>query len=333
MLAIQVCSTAQVSYQWRFNGQNLADATNATLTLSNLQTNQSGYYSVVVSNSAGVLESRQAWLSVQLPPLVISQPQNQTVIGYTTATLEVTPGITPPFWYQWRLSGTNLPGATNATLVLNNVQKSQEGDYSVLVWNVAGQVLSSNAHLTVNLPAHIVQQPTNNVYGTNTITTTLPTTVTGDGLIACQWYFNGDPLLNATNASLVLTNLQGSQQGAYQLVVSNAFGMDTSAVVQLTVLFRPVFVAQPTNLVMMVGERLQFTAVVSGTPPFAFRWQRLVTPLLTNYVEGYSDSFAVPNLLLTDAGKYRVSVANRAAGGGTNSSFADISVVQPPGDR
>ncbi len=41
------------SYQWQFNGVNLAGQTNATLTLAAVQTNRAGTYSVVVTNQAG----------------------------------------------------------------------------------------------------------------------------------------------------------------------------------------------------------------------------------------------------------------------------------------
>src|SRR5262249_12344790 len=42
-------------YQWRFNGANLANATNSVLMLPAAQTNQSGNYTVVVTNSFGAV--------------------------------------------------------------------------------------------------------------------------------------------------------------------------------------------------------------------------------------------------------------------------------------
>jgi uncharacterized repeat protein (TIGR03803 family) len=51
-------------YQWQFNGTNLANATNATLALSNLAANQAGSYSVLVSNSLGSAASSNALLTV-----------------------------------------------------------------------------------------------------------------------------------------------------------------------------------------------------------------------------------------------------------------------------
>ena len=84
------------------------------------------------------------------PPLISSHPVSQTVSAGTDVTFSVTASGTPPLSYVWRLNGSNLANATNATLTLTNVQPNQAGNYAVMVTNVAGSVLSSNAVLTVN---------------------------------------------------------------------------------------------------------------------------------------------------------------------------------------
>ena len=56
---------APTYYQWYFNATNLiADATSPLLTLSNLETSDSGSYSVILSNSVGSLTSSLARLTV-----------------------------------------------------------------------------------------------------------------------------------------------------------------------------------------------------------------------------------------------------------------------------
>ena len=55
-----------------------------------------------------------------------------------------------PLSYQWKSNGVSISGATNTVLTLTNVQLSQAGNYAVLVSNVYGGTLSSNAVLTVN---------------------------------------------------------------------------------------------------------------------------------------------------------------------------------------
>ena len=46
---------------------------------------------------------------------------------------------------QWRKDGTNLPGETNSTLMLNSVMLSDAGEYTVLVTNIAGRATSEVA--------------------------------------------------------------------------------------------------------------------------------------------------------------------------------------------
>lgn len=53
-----------LSYQWRFNGTNLPAATNAALTLTNVQFMHVGNYSVVISNALNVVTSPDAALAV-----------------------------------------------------------------------------------------------------------------------------------------------------------------------------------------------------------------------------------------------------------------------------
>jgi hypothetical protein len=97
--------------------------------------------------------------SAPVAPYLLSQPANQTVVAGLKATFSVVAGGSTPLSYQWQFQGTDIPGATNATLTVNPVQSSQAGSYSVIVTNVAGFVESSQALLTVNLPpAHYVDQ-------------------------------------------------------------------------------------------------------------------------------------------------------------------------------
>ena len=62
-----------LKYQWRFEGNNLAGQTNPCLGLHYLSANQSGGYSVVVSNSSGVITSAVA-------SLIVVSPTNQLLL-------------------------------------------------------------------------------------------------------------------------------------------------------------------------------------------------------------------------------------------------------------
>lgn len=90
---------------------------------------------------------------IAMPPSISTQPTNQTVVAGDTVTFAVVASGTMPLNYQWLLNGTTINGATHSILTLSNVQPFQAGEYAVLVTNAAGMALSSNAVLTVNLPA------------------------------------------------------------------------------------------------------------------------------------------------------------------------------------
>jgi len=60
-------------YQWQFNHANLASQTNAQLALSNLQTNQTGTYSVSVTNLAGSTNASFVLTVTPKPNLVITE--------------------------------------------------------------------------------------------------------------------------------------------------------------------------------------------------------------------------------------------------------------------
>ena len=56
-----------LSYQWQLNGTNVPGQTGAALNLMDAQTNASGNYTVIVSNTLGVATSSVAVLSVSYP--------------------------------------------------------------------------------------------------------------------------------------------------------------------------------------------------------------------------------------------------------------------------
>ena len=82
-------------------------------------------------------------------PVILTQPASQATVTGAVVNLSVSVYAAPPLAWQWRFHGTNLPGATNATLFLAGVTASQSGEYSVTVTNLFGSATSSNALVSV----------------------------------------------------------------------------------------------------------------------------------------------------------------------------------------
>lgn len=98
-----------------------------------------------------VLDNLEYDLRVTAPPQVQSPNVAPSSVSVgARATLSVVASGTSPLTYQWRLNGKDIAGATTRTLVLKNVQLSDEGHYTVVVTNPDGQTTSVPVELDVD---------------------------------------------------------------------------------------------------------------------------------------------------------------------------------------
>ena len=154
---VTVAGTGPIGFQWRRGAVDLADGGNlygtrtASLTVSNALRTDAGGYSVVVTNAYGSATSSVATLTILGDLFFITQPTNKTANLGETVGFSATVGGTAPANYQWQRGGTNLPGATTASLILTNVQQGDAGSYTLVASNSFGSVLSAAAVLSVNL--------------------------------------------------------------------------------------------------------------------------------------------------------------------------------------
>lgn len=261
------------------------------------------------------------------PPSITEQPASQTLNVGQSATFSVITTGTGPLAYQWFFNATNaMANATNAALILTNVQLANAGSYSVVVTNIVGSVTSVAAMLTVTAGAPtITTSPTNAmvIVGSNA---TFYVTATGTGPLAYQWILNATNLLaGATNAALTLTNVQPAQAGGYRVVVSNAAGSATSAEATLAVLVPPAITGQPSNQTVNAGQNASFSVTVSGTSPLTYQWFFNTT----NRLNGATNATLTLNSVnANDAGSYTVTVTNVA--GLVTGNTATLTVSVPP---
>ena len=92
------------------------------------------------------------------PPVIVRQPQSQSVPVGGTAIFSVETTGTPPLNYGWRFNGVAMANSNTNRLIINNVQPGHAGVYNVVVMNPANPapgVLSEGATLTVlNTPTN-----------------------------------------------------------------------------------------------------------------------------------------------------------------------------------
>ena len=250
----------------------------------------------------------------------VVQPQGQTVVAGGNALFSATATGTPPLGYQWQFNGTAIAGATSTNLSLSGVQSTNGGSYTAIVTNSVGSATSTVAMLTViSTPTILIPpQSQTNIDGT---TATFTATASGNGTLSYQWLYDGVPLSDggritgsATNA-LQMSNLQASDAGSYQIVVTNLAGAVTSdpAVLTVQVVPRPPnIVTQPVSQAVVTGVNATLQVSATGTSPLAYQWQKNGANLAngTKYSGVSSNALLVVNAQTNDAGSYRVIVTN-----------------------
>jgi hypothetical protein len=156
VFTVSASGTAPLSYQWQFNGANLANggriagATTNLLTLTSAQTTDAGSYRVIVSNNSGSVTSQVAVLTVTAgAPSITEPPTPQVVVAGTNVFLKVTATGSEPLIYQWYKDGVPIPNGTNSILALNGVTIADRGQYSVRVSNTYGSAVSEPVQLAI----------------------------------------------------------------------------------------------------------------------------------------------------------------------------------------
>lgn len=131
--AITARGSDPLNYQWRFNGVDIPNATNATLQLSQLRYDQTGYYSVEVGNAVGSTNSPKVLLNV--------------------SQVLVTGGSAPILFSSF---GTNLPiGLSNVTAVAagGSFVMALKSDGTVRTWLEPGAGLVGYPTSVTNIPS------------------------------------------------------------------------------------------------------------------------------------------------------------------------------------
>ncbi|MCI0746248.1 MAG: lamin tail domain-containing protein [Verrucomicrobia subdivision 3 bacterium] len=252
-------------------------------------------------------------------PTITSQPVSHSAVAGMTASFSVTASGSGLLYYQWRHNRDELPGQTNASLMINDVRPSDRGDYDVIVFNAAGSTVSSNAVLEILIPARILQHPgslslrgsTNAAtYGQTFSNVTFAVIAESTSGITYQWRFNGMDIPGAMNRSITITNASIEHIGTYDVRVTDTVGSIFSRPGTLAVNVPPIIHQQPQPVTAVAGDTVNFIVTVGGTEPFGFRWRRNGVNVLGG--SGFTNRAALTilNVQTNHQGTYTVIITN-----------------------
>ncbi len=273
-LSVAAGGTESLSYQWRFYGTNLVGQTASTLALANLTTNQTGPYTIVVTNALGSITSAVAALTVipvvtlpealDAPELVWSSGGAAAWKGQTNVTQDgvdaARSGTVTDGQETWMQTGVAGPGPLSFWWKVSSVSYSDYLEFytnGVLATRISGEVTWQEVNCAL-----------------------------GPGTTVLRWRF--------------FKNWSGSSGQNCGWVDQVNFTPPTGP---------PVILTEPTDSTVEESQTARFAVVVSGSPPLSYQWRFYGT----NLAAQTRDSLVLSSVTTNQAGPYTVVVTNTLA--------------------
>ncbi|MGA2298152.1 MAG: immunoglobulin domain-containing protein [FCB group bacterium] len=314
-----VATGAGLTYQWRKNGTNITNANASSYSIQTATTNDAGNYDCVVNGTCNNPQtSPQVALTISDLPTISQNPMSQTVCEGKSVLFTITasaPGIT----YQWRKNSVNISNANASNYTIQNVTSNDAGNYDCVVNGTCNNpTTSSPANLTINYLPKIVQQP-KDVSICDVTTATFKVSATGSA-IQYQWRKDGIIIPNQINDSLVITNLDISKNGKYDVIVSGSCEpSDTSVSCLLNFNMKPVITNQPMSQTVSAGTDIDINVSASGKD-LTYKWQKDNTDLSGQT----TNDLHIHGAKTLDGGDYKCIVTD--ACGSVTSNVATLTV-------
>jgi len=324
-------------YQWRHNDTDISGATEACYPIAAADAAHSGAYVCVVSDAEQSVPSRRAVLRVVDHLTVTAQPEGGLGYAGEAHTFRVAvSGGKAPVSYQWRLDGTDVPGAAASVLYLNPLARAHTGAYTCLVKDGDREsVLSAEAVLEVTEHVTVAVQPKGADRYEGQVHEFEITVAGGKGPFHIQWHRNDADIPGATGPRYAVGPLTVADAGTYACVVTDESGETVASEGTVLRVFPRVRIARhPVGGVRYVGDTCTFSVEGSGgTGELRYQWRRDSADLEA----GTEPAYTIASLSHEDAGVY-VCVVTDASGQAAESNGARLEVydhvavtVQPLG--
>ena len=316
----------ELSYQWYKGSTAIAGATGMTYTLSGIQAQDAGAYTVVVSNTVGSVESSIATVSVEMPPSIESQPSGSSVALGDSLMLSVS-ASGESLSYQWKKNGVSITGATSASYTISIASESDAGVYQVVVSNAGGSMMSNPVNVSVSsAPALSVSTNLISITAGDDVVLTANGLNGNYNLETVEWYTTGyfSGSLLGYGISFNIYDASDWDEKTYWFECETTEGevvRSESFELTLDSASNPTISAQPASQSVTSGSSLTLSVSASGGS-LSYQWQKDGV----NINGATSSSYTIAGVSTNDAGAYTVVVSNSA--GSVTSNAADLTVQQ-----
>lgn len=332
-----------VQWQSSTNGTtwtNIPGATSTTYSFTTASADNGKQFRAVFTNSVGSETSTAAVLTVQTPPAVTTQPNDQAVNAGQTATFSSAASGFPAPTVQWQVSPngstwSDVSGATSTSLSFTAQAGDDGKQYRAVFTNAAGSATSNAAALTVYTQPVITLQPvsTTVVAGKSA---TFTAAASGNPTPTVQWQVSLDGttwnnISGATATNYSFTPAADDNGKEVRAVFTNSVGSAVTAAAVLTVYYGPSVTTQPVNQSVIAGQTATFSAAATGNPAPAVHWEVSTDGLTWIDMTGEITKTLTFTAQITDNGKrYRAYFINAVSEVASNAAVLTVSAANVP---
>jgi hypothetical protein len=340
-----------VSYQWQQlvsgNWTNVSGATNTSYTKTSATIADSGNYRLQILGTCSSIpvNSSNAFINIQTPYTIISQPTYPTTPTNVGQVVSLTVGVTGSANFQWQRdqfrNGTwiSIANATSGTYSYTVNTVADSGNFRCIVSGPCGPGVQNTNTVSVFTcqPPSITQNPTapqpQCVGGSFTLTAGASSP---GQIISYQWEKdatrtnNWVPINGATSTSYTVATVIASDDGNYRLRVSTACTATPvyTSVVSVEVRTPVSITQQPVSQSVCVGTNVSMSVVATGSN-VNYQWFFNNAPLTGNNTATNS-TLVINGANATHGGTYRCFVSSPCLPNGIFSNSATLTVTGSP---
>ncbi len=305
--SVQASGVPTPNYQWQFNGANVSSATNASLTVTNVQATSLGNYSVVITNSSGSVTSSSCTLSSPgvSPVAAVIQPRlvnisSRAYVG-TGANVEI--------------AGFVISGPSGST-------------DQVLIRGIGPSLTQYGVSGALNYPVLTLFDSSGTQIGIDNLSWSVSSNFAQ--IVSAETTTGAFPLNYETTDSALLVNLAPGNYTAEVSATSAFSGADNTPGVGLAEVYEVSsagahLVNISTRAYVGTGSNVEIAGIVvtGGSPAYVL--VRAVGPALTQF--GVSGVLAKPSLSVTDSSGNTVATNTGWSTGSNAASVASATAT------
>ncbi|XP_051980649.1 titin-like, partial [Xyrauchen texanus] len=228
------------------------------------------------------------------------------------------------------------------TLVINNVMKVHQGEYTCEAVGEAGKTTTSSHLTVVSRVPPIFRQKIQNLEVSVGSPANFKCEIKEAPGVTFKWFKSDSEIRHSDKyrivshhhtSSLEFLSPSVADSGEFTCRASNHHGSDScSAKLSVTEVFPPEFTSKPDMMTLFVGKQAKFQCVISGSAPMNVEWHKdnIVISLDDHYRASYEKNMyflEILNLQQSDRGTYLCKASNSV---GTATCCTELRVVDKP---